>query len=193
MQLTQAQRAGLAGAAASREWMRRHGTTPAGHPLWSEAEVALLYLHYPDYKTLVRLLPRRTRKAIELKVAKIGLARPLRIWSAGEVRGFKPPYRDGTAVSEILPILNQKTADQLYAAASRRRIRRPRRRPKMLGVPVLDSIRQRAFDLNIPLRELDDATGQKHYFGSPRCIRWKAVARAMKTLGGTPVAKWPEQ
>lgn len=191
MQLSRAQRAGVNGAAVMREWMRRHGTTLSGQPLWSELEIALLREHYPDYATLVRLLPHRTRKAIEMKVAKLGLARPLRIWADGEVRRFKPPYQDGTSVTNILPLLNQKSANQLYAAAWKRQISRPRRRPKLVGIPILDSVRQRAFDMNISLRELDEATGQKKYFSHPTSIRWTAVERAIRVLGGKFVVRWP--
>lgn len=192
MKLTRHQRASLAGAAASREWMRRHGKNPSGHALWSEAEVDLLRLHYPDYTRLVELLPHRTRKAIEMKVAKLGLARPLRIWSDGEVRNFKPPYQDGALVADILPLLNEKSATQLYGAASRRRVRRPRRRPKILGVAILDSIRQRAFDMHISLSDLDEATGQKDYFSHPTSLRWSAIRKAIRVLGGQPVVHWYE-
>ena len=174
-----------------REWMRRHGRTPAGQLLWSDAEVALLYEHYPDYATLVRLLPHRTRKAIGLKVAKLGLAGPLKVWADDEVFRFKPPYRGGVPVAEILPLLNQKTTTQLYGAAWKRRIRRPRRRPKLVGVPILDSIRQRAFDMNITLTELDEATGVKGYFTSPRSLRWRPILKAIDILGGKAVVRWP--
>jgi len=70
--------------------------------------------------------------------------------------------------------------------------RRPRRAPKSTGMPLVDSIRARAFDLRITMTELDSYVARKRYFVSPRHMDWTALQRAMTLLGGTPIVQWRE-
>lgn len=190
MLLTPQQRAAFNSVIANRAWMRRSGYTWSGHRLWSEDEVGAVRQFYPDYRLLVRALPSRTRKAIELKAAKLGIARPRRIWTNSEVRVMRPPYIAGVPIADILSLLDNKAKRQVYGKAWRERIRRPRKRPKVLGHRVLDAIRQRAFDLNLSLCELEEETGQGT-LGSAKRIRWDALERAAGFLGGTLMIRWP--
>ena len=184
MQLTKGQRAGINGAATFREIIRRTGKTAAGGAVWAAAEDAVLKASYPDYNSAASALPNRTRKALECRVARLGIANKLRVWSDGEFRAMAPPYREGRPVEAILPKLSGKTSRQVYAKAGKHKVRRPRKRPKLTGIGIVDSIRQRAFDLNFTLSELDAATGGGSYFQSPRSVRWPQVSRAVKLLGG---------
>lgn len=74
---------------------------------------------------------------------------------------------------------------EVWDKASKLRIRRPRRRPKPVDDPLVHSIRQRAFDLHIPIKELDDEAGGGTYFSRPtRKRNWRAIAKALRCLGG---------
>lgn len=192
MQLSQGQRRGINGKANFLEIIRRTGKTASGAAAWTPAEDAVLKAAYPNYNAAAAGLPHRSRKALEHRSARLGIAKKRRVWSEGEVRKMAPPYREGTAVAAILPNLNAKTAPQVYGKASKRRIRRPKRPLKGTGFPILDSIRQRAVDLNFTLRELDAGTGGTRYFQRPTSLRWSRIARAIECLGGRPVVCFSE-
>jgi hypothetical protein len=147
MQLTPLQRGAINAAAVNRAYMRHTGFTYAGQKLWTEAEERLVLLHHPDYDTLVRLLPGRTRWAIQHRARKLGVAKDRRVWSEWEERVMRPAYSRGDPIDDIAALLDGKTKEQIWAKASKRKIRRPRRRPKLLDLPVIDDIRQRAFEL----------------------------------------------
>src|SRR3546814_9658602 len=68
--------------------------------------------------------------------------------------------------------------------------RRPRRAPKQTGMLLVDSVRQRAFECRLSMRDLDAFVGKKHYFAGPRYIDWRALQRAIRILGGRPVVCW---
>lgn len=193
MKLSDRQRAGFNLNAARLEHQRRTGTTPAGRWLWTPVEDAILLDLYPDYSALVSSLPGRTRKAIERRADKLRISTPRRIWSAEEFLRMAAPYRQGAPLSAILPLLCEKTVDQVYRKAGKCRIKRPKRRPRHTGLTIVDSIRQRAFDLNFTMRELDEETGKTCYFQNPTSLRWDRIARAIECLGGRPVIHFSER
>lgn len=189
--LTSYERAGFNAAQANRGRMARTGLTNAGQPLWTEGELADLRARWPDIATLLVRLPRRTETAIRQKAQRSGLTASRRVWIEPEVGRMRKPYIDGEPVVEILPLLVEKTRRQVYSKASQRRYRRPRRRPVLLGHPLKDSIRQRAFDMNISLAELDRECRAGGCFGRKKALQWQAVSRALKMLAGTAVVRWP--
>lgn len=190
MYLSRQQMAGLNSAAVNRAYMARTGLTYAGQVLWTSDEVEILRRLYPDYRALVLLLPGRTLRAISKKAVRLGLARSRLIWSEAEFATMKPLYVRGTPVREILPRLNNKTAKQVWAKASGKAIRRPRKAPCPTGFLVLDAVRRRAFDLNISMRDLDALAGRCGYFRRPRHLDWSAVQRVLPHLGGSTTVAW---
>lgn len=190
MQLSSAQRGAINAAAVNRTYMRRTGLTYAGQKLWTEAEEGLVRQHHPDYATLVRLLPGRTRRAIENKAQRLGVARDHRIWSDLDERVMRPAYVRGDPINDIVALLDGKTKKQVWAKAAKRKIRRPRRRPKLLNLPVVDDVRQRAFDLQLTMRDLDEIAGSRRYFRKPNYYNWKALDAAVRWLGGTAQVAW---
>lgn len=184
VQLSRAQRASLNGVASLREKMARTGVTAAGQPLWTGTEVDCLKAGWPDMAALCRALPARTRHAIEIKAGRLGLTTSRRVWADGEVRALKPRYPTHDLVRDIAQSI-EKAPRQVYGKANKIRLRRPRRRPKPVSDPILHSIRQRSFELNISLVELDAATRARGAFrrtsGEPQP---EVIARAMKILGG---------
>ena len=59
-------------------------------------------------------------------------------------------------------------------------------------MPLIDSIRLRAFELRISMTELDAFVGKKRYFVGVRHVDWRALQSAMTLLGGKPVVHWRE-
>ena len=184
MGLSRAQIAGLMGGARARAYAERTGWTYGGDKVWTAEEIATLRRLYPDYRALETVLHDRTRRAIEHKAARLGIARRLRIWRPDEETRLRPPYVRGVPVSEILPLLNDKSAKQTWGKANHLKLKRPRRRPKSTGLPLIDEIRNRAFDLNISMRELDEIAGGKGLLRGPKRERWTAIGRAVRALDG---------
>ena len=103
---------------------------------------------------------------------------------------MRPAYVRGDPIEDVVVLLDGKTKRQVWAKAAQRKIRRPRRRPKLLDLPVIDDIRQRAFDLQLTMRDLDEIAGSGAYFRKPSYYNWKALAAAIQWLGGTPRVAW---
>lgn len=103
---------------------------------------------------------------------------------------MRPAYVRGDPIDDIVASLEGKTKKQVWAKASRWKIRRPRRRPKLLELPIIDEVRQRAFDLQLTMRDLDEIAGSRPYFRKPRYYNWKALDTAIQWLGGTPRVAW---
>jgi hypothetical protein len=191
MQLSRQQRAALDALAINRAYMMRTGLTYSGHRLWTPKEIGALRL-YPDYRALVQALPGRTRRAIESKVWRSGLAAPLRVWNETEFTVMKRLYAHGTLMAAILSRLPGKTARQVWSKASSRGIRRPKRPPQLTGFTPVDTVRRRAFDLRISMADLDAMVGRRFYFRSPRKTDWSAVQRVLPHLGGQATVRWNE-
>lgn len=191
MHLTPCQRAGLNSAAKHRVYMARTGETYSGDRIWTVPEINELRARYPDLVTLQSVLPGRTRKAIKRKADVLGIVRHRPLWSDAEKEAMPPRYRAGVPVRQIAEVLNRRTPRQIWSKASTLKIGRPRRRPRPVDVPAVHSIRQRAFDMRISLKDLDAATCGRGYFGkAPQGPRWHLVRRAVKVLGGHILVRW---
>lgn len=190
MYLSGQQKAGLNSAAVNRAYMAKTGLTYAGQKIWTFDEIVVLRSWYPDYQSLLRLLPERTARAISNKAGKLGLARSRFIWSEPEFATMKPLYLRGMPMREILPWLDNKTAKQVWKKAWNRGVRRPRRPPRLTGFAVLDAVRRRAFELNFSMKDLDTITGRNSYFRCPRHVDWKAVQQVLPYLGGSATVVW---
>src|SRR3546814_2442033 len=100
-------------------------------------------------------LPRRTRVAIASKAREIGLVPPLRIWSNEEATQLRRVYRTGISVDALVEMFPGRSRRQIWSKASHMRCRRPRRAPKQTGMLLVDSVRQRAFESRLSMRDLD--------------------------------------
>jgi hypothetical protein len=186
--LSRRQLASLNGVAAIRRYHARTGFTYAGAKIWTADELAQLAL-YPDYLALERALPGRTRGAIAGKIFKMGLARKRRVWDPHQ-EGILPRRYPTSEPVRLIAADVGKTNEQVWEKAKRKRLRRPRRRPCLIGVHIIDQIRQRAFDMNINLRELEEMGSKKGAFGRRSTIYWPAVARVLPQLAGRIALKW---
>ncbi|WP_117195265.1 hypothetical protein [Rhizobium terrae] len=193
MLLSLAQRRGLDGKDTIFRHIERTGFTIAGAPIWTSAELGILQRLYPDLDAVARALPQRTPTAITHKARQIGLVPPLRIWSASDAQKLRKPYVAGVPIDTLSEMFPRKSKRQIWHTANSMGYRRPRRAPKITGMPLVDSIRRRAFDLHITMTELDAIVGKVQYFVCPRHVDWGALQRAMEFLGGRPMVCWRER
>jgi hypothetical protein len=71
-----------------------------------------------------------------------------------------------------------------------------RRPPKPTGNQLIDAIRKRAFDLNMSMKELDEACRSGHQFekfAACRRIHIKHIASAAKALDGEITLRWRKE
>lgn len=107
-------------------------------------------------------------------------------------RQTRRPYTSGATSTEILELVPGKTMPQAWARARRSRFRHPRKPPRPTGLPVVDAVRRRAFELNLTMRDLDEITRSGSYFRSPRTVVWRHVGRAIEALDGELRVDWRE-
>ncbi|MBP2159570.1 MULTISPECIES: hypothetical protein [Asticcacaulis] len=172
--------------------MHKTGCTLAGQPLWTDQENAELLKHYPNYEHLSGVLIRRTKRAMQERARKLGLVKPRRVWSLTEEEKMPPPYKGGAPMSEIIQSLDNKNKQQVYSKANHLGVRRPRRRPRPTGMPIVDMIRDRNFDNGDSPADLNVWTNRKTYWTRPRKYDWKAISHALRILGGRIVPIWPD-
>lgn len=184
MILSKYQRASLNGVTGARARMERTGLTAAGQPLWSAEELGLLRAHAGDLAAAIEALPDRSGKAVRAKAQSLGMRPRRRVWAEPEVAHVIPRYPTTEPVAAIGAAVG-KSRKQVWAKAGERKLRRPRRRPLPAADPLVDAIRQRAFDLGISLCGLDLDVRQGRYFALREPPKNRlAVSRAVRLLGG---------
>lgn len=171
--------------------IERTGYTIAGDPVWTEAEIANLRACYPDREAAHAALRRRTPGAIAKKAWRLGLALSRRVWIKDDVFRLRRPYVTGVPIAGLVEMFPGKSRSQIWKKAQHMGYRRPRRPPKLTGMPLVDCIRQRAFECRLSMTDLDAFIGRKRYFVSPRYENWQALQKAMEILGGAPKVHWP--
>lgn len=173
--------------------IERTGCTIAGNPVWTAEEIAHLCQAFPDKEAACIALQRRTPAAVAHKARQLGLTPPRKIWIGDEAVLLRKPYVAGVPMTELLDLFPGKTRSQIWKKACHMGYRRPRRAPKLTGMPLVDSIRKRAFECRLSMTDLDIFVGRNRYFVSPRYFDWRALQKAMTILGGRPAISWPNE
>lgn len=161
---------------------------------WTAEEDEALRRLYPDYNALQRRLSSRTLYAIKNRAALLHLRKRRHVWTQIEVTRLKRLYSQRRASDEQLrEAFPGMTLDQVRCKARALGFARERPAPKVLGIAVLDAVRQRAHDEGMSLRDLDVVSGTHRYFqASLRRLVWKHVAAGVEALGGRLVPSWDE-
>lgn len=184
---------GAASAYRARERMARTGRTPSGHWLWTKEEDYIVRSLYPDYNALRRKLPRRTRYALKARAARLGVIRKDHVWLAVEVSRVRRMYPRATQ-EELMAALPNLSLSQIRSKAKDIGVRRARRKPVTTGYPLIDVIRDRAFDLRLSMVDLDAMAGTKRFYQSSGWrggnFNRKFVLRAIEALGGVVSIQW---
>lgn len=153
---------------------------------WSSAEDEIVRKGYPNYVSLRRSLPHRSLSALKYRASVLGLQTRRHRWTGREMKNLERLRAGGATWPQI---------QEMYPGRSLGRAmnyHKKRRGPVRLGFPLLDDIRQRAFDRGIRLRELDEFACSGTYFRrGNRFENIRHVQQAAKLLGGELMIEWP--
>jgi hypothetical protein len=184
---------GVARGDRARERMMRLGRTPNGHILWTERENDVVRALYPDYRALQKALRRRTYNALRSRTRFLGLAKKRHIWLGTEVSRLRRLYPKADR-GDIMLAFPDMSWQQIAAKARHVGLYRTRRKPNSTGHPLIDVIRDRAFDLRLSMVDLDAMAGTKRYFQKAAwCngyVDRKALMRAVEALDGEVSVHW---
>lgn len=184
---------GAASAYRARERMARTGRTPKGHWLWTRKEDDIVRAFYPDYKALRRKLRRRSYSSIRYRASVLDVIKRRHVWLGSEVQRLRRlyPKANRNTILEAFPGLRWT---QIQGKAGHIRVFRHRERLCRTGHPIIDLIRDRAFDLNISMVDLDSIARSKTYFQKAGWktsgLNRKAILRAVEALGGEVSVQW---
>jgi hypothetical protein len=179
------------GFASFRSSARRSRQRALNGDLWTAAEMRVVQKLYPNYDAILMALPHRTYWAVRNFAQNYGIALKRHVWTGAEVSRLRALYTRSASKSEILEAFSGLTWRQIDAQARFRGVKKPRTAPKLLGIPILDAIRRRAFELNYSFVDLDAECHSKRYFQStPQTINWRYVGRAIEYLGGAATVQW---
>ena len=184
---------GAASSYRARERMARTGRTPKGHWLWTKKEDDIVRALYPDYKALRRKLRRRTYSAVKNRARTLNVVKRRRMWLASEVSRLRRLYPRATQ-EELMQAFPGMTWRRIAYKARHVGIRRARRKLVITGHPLIDTIRDRAQNLNLSMVDIDEIAGTKRYFQKAAWCNGnfnrKAVLRAVEALGGEVSVHW---
>lgn len=186
---------GAATAERNRNRIARAGMTMSGSLLWTDEEIATLRRLYPllSYVQLTKHLKGRTWMAIRHKAQKMGLAEARHVWTGAEIAKLRRLYQKGT-MQDVREAFPDFSVAHIRGIARNHGIRRPRRPFKATGIPAIDQIRQRAFELGYSMPDIDHLARSKKYFQQGGWhsghVNHRAVARAIGALDGAVSAEW---
>lgn len=186
---------GARSAEAARQRMKRRGHNPRGHQLWTMEEDEICQRLGGDYKTLATALPRRSYASIKDHCRLLGLRPKRNLLTAADVFRLRKLYPRGSR-EQVLVQFPGRSWEDIQKAARYYRIFRERRPFKATGHPLIDAIRQRCFDLNYTMSDLDEITNSGTYFTKAGWIagniRQEYIARAVQALDGSLTIQWHE-
>lgn len=182
-------------AAMARERIAKTGMAPGGAPLWTDREMALLAVIFPDYKRAVAVLERRTYAAVKGRARSMGLTDCSHIWTSAAVARLRRlyPTADRATLAAAFPGV---PFEKISYKARHIGLHRHRQPLKQTGVPSIDQIRDRAFKLNMSMVDLDAIAKTKKYFQKGGWhsghINHRAIARAAYALDGLIAVRWKD-
>lgn len=176
-----------------RERCRRRGVNFYGYRIWTKIEDRIVRNLYPDYVALRKALPLRSYWAIQSRACYLGISKKRKPWTSRDLQKLGRIFSQATW-AELYQAFPGRTQNEIKSRARKAGYTRPRVYPKT-GVPVLDSIRSRAFSLNLSLLDVDKMARTRSYFSSARPrdiekLNWKAIRRAVKALDGEVMPTW---
>ena len=176
-----------------RQFIATTGRTPAGHKAWTAAEDEEVRRLAPDYKGLTKILPHRTFYAIESRAKALGIRKKNHVWTNHEVARLRKLWGRASR-ADILAAFPGMKFITIQRVAAYRGIRAPRRPLKPTGHPLLDAIRQRCFELNLSLSDLDEMARTGQFFrqrkGGHTTSFYAHLYKAVAVLDGTLTVTW---
>jgi hypothetical protein len=178
---------------------------------WQEWECEVIKSHWPDLPTLSGKLKKRTEWAIKTRAQHLGLTKSRNVNTAADRTRIRKLFNEGKTRAEIGRLIG-KTERQVNGVFEAMGLRVGKRPPALIGIPIIDDVRQRAYAMGITLAELDyeiksrGVVGKgthsiftkknmklKHRNGKAWVyIDWRQVQAAADVLGGTLRIDWEE-
>jgi len=178
-----------------RRYMKRTGRTPWGKKIWAEKEDDNIIKFYPDIKMLRRRLKSRSIAAIRQRAGALGVRRKIHIWKAPELAKLRKLCATASW-RDILAAFPDLTKAQIKSCIKYRGIKCIRRRFCKTGIEIIDVVREKAYQMNFTMPDLDYMAGSKNYFShalwhnKSRRINKKAIWDAIEALGGKISVQW---
>lgn len=181
-----------------------HGTLPAiqrakiirRDDTWTFIESEVLREFWPSIEAIRQRLPHRSERAIRQMAKRCGLVadKVQHIWTAAQDRTLKRMAANGATRKEMADALGL-TAFQVAYRLQYTKTTIAKRAPTLIGNPLVDAIRRRAFDLKISIADLDRSLGRTKFFqtAQKRQISTNHLHKAVKALGGSLVVQWEEE
>ncbi len=163
---------------------------------WTYRETEVLREHWPHMATMCKLLPHRTETAIRRMAAKCGAApqKDQHIWTGAEDKRLRAFAAEGMPCKFIAREFGlrplQVTNRLRYIGA-----RIARKPPAPCGDELADAVRQRAFQMNISMADLDRSLETGRIFQNAACkkrVLPRHIEKAVKALGGRLAIVWDE-
>jgi len=164
--------------------------------VWTPPEDSTVRTIYPDYARLRRELPHRTYNALRGRARHCGVAKPRPQWTADEITRLRRLY-PSKSHSELLEAFPGASLERIRFKARCIGVSRSRLPFLPTGFPLIDEIRNRAFDLNLSMVELDAMAETQTYFqkagwGARHRENTVAVIKAVRALDGDMEIEWDE-
>lgn len=195
MYLTDCNRHALTAERARRK-MHRSGFTPRGYRIWTPAEDELCRRHHPDYDTLEKALPHRTRAALICRCGYLGITRAPRHFTAKDYSDLRRMYgvADRSTLADRFSGRSPKTLGKLARSLG---LKRPRPAYRPTGYYLLDELRSRTLAEDLYMTHLDEFAGSGRYFSTQQWqgkkrVRYDHVIRAIHELGGRLSVTWDD-
>ncbi|RJG46650.1 hypothetical protein D3Y55_21935 [Mesorhizobium sp. DCY119] len=117
------------------------------------------------------------------------------IWTAAEQSKLRRLAVTGVTRKEIAAELGL-SVQQVAGRMMYSKIHLAKRPPKLVGDPIVDAIRLRAFDMKMSIADLDRSLGRTKTFQT--CTHGKPISpahiyRAVRALGGRMVVEWIDE
>ncbi|MGK6313749.1 hypothetical protein [Neorhizobium sp. DT-125] len=178
----------------ARRRMQRAGVNMKGHKLWDDDERRILIEHRGDYRTMCKMLPHRSLAAIYGQCSTLGIRHKKHIWSAAEISKLRRIYRNGRP-EDICAEFPHSPWINIRKVATYHGLSRARNKPyKLTGIPALDEVRRRCFEIRWTMVDLDKAARTGTYFYRAgwigKRINHRALGRAIEALDGIVQAQW---
>jgi hypothetical protein len=177
-----------------RKLMKKTGRTPFGAKLWTKQEDAKIIEHYPKLPILRKLLKGRTVGAIKARASYLKVTKTHKLWTSAKVSLLRRMCI-GSSWQNILEEFSDFSSVQIRCCMKLHGIKRIKPKYKSTKWPILNDIRDKAYEQNMSMADLDYLAGTKKYFQQ---AQWScgnkpnpvAVAKAVLLLGGELHVKW---
>ncbi|MGS1095134.1 hypothetical protein ACVCNR_11185 [Aquamicrobium terrae] len=162
---------------------------------WTLKEHEVVVSYWPDMGAIAERLPHRSNTAIRAFAGRCNLTSNRHVWTAAQDNKLRKLVAAGFQRKEIAAELGL-SIQQIGGRLSYCKIHTARRPPAPSENALVHSIRQRAFELNMSLADLDRSLGTRKIFrqaaGRQR-VGHTHIERAVKALGGNLVVEWTKQ